>query len=106
MRILPKVPLRKGLQRKLTLKKPSLPEPPLPSVAIAPETIGQRIKALRNAKGMKQWQVAEAAKMKREDLSDLETGKHNPKFEKLQRIARGLGVPLTEVVRGLDLTDD
>ncbi|WP_404810635.1 helix-turn-helix domain-containing protein [Methylobacterium flocculans] len=106
MRILPKVPTRKGPLRKLTLRKHPPPDPPPPSLALAPETIGQRIKALREAQGMTQGAVAKAAGMKRPDLSDLETGKHDPTFGKLRRIARGLGVPLTEVVKDLDLEDN
>lgn len=93
--------------RKLDLKrlKAQTPaEPPL-TVAVAPETIGERIKRLRNAKPMTQAALAELVGMQRSDLSDLERGQHDPRFEKLRRIARGLGVPLAELVNGLDLTD-
>ena len=104
--MLPKVPPRKVPLRKLTLRPQPLPDPAPPSVAVAPETIGQRIRALRKAQGMTQLELAKAAKMQRPDLSDLERGEHDPTFEKLRQIARGLGFPLTEVVKGLDLADN
>lgn len=88
--------------RKLTLKTQPTPAIQSPIEAVPPPTVGERIRALREAKEMSQADLAEAAKMHRPDLSNLERGKRDPKLETLRRIARGLGVSLVKLVEGLD----
>ncbi|MGB2710726.1 MAG: helix-turn-helix transcriptional regulator [Conexibacter sp.] len=57
------------------------------------------IRELRARQRLTQEQVAEAAGLGHNYISDLESGRTRPAFESVVLIARGLGVPLTEVVR-------
>ena len=57
--------------------------------------IGRAIRFCRQQKGLTQPQLAERATLSASYLSVLETGKRDPSLSSLQRIARGLGVPLS-----------
>ena len=95
------IPLRKGPLRKLFPKKPPQPELPSPSVAATPETIGERVRMLRTSRKMSQAELAGFAGMDRTEITRIEGGQ-DPKFKTLQKIARGLRIPLSEMVKGLD----
>jgi transcriptional regulator with XRE-family HTH domain len=57
------------------------------------------IKRLREAKGMTQAELAKKAKVKRPYITMLETGQRKaPSLAALQRIAKALGVPVTELL--------
>ncbi len=62
------------------------------------ERIGQRIKTLRQEKGMTSTLLAQRSGMKRPNLSRLESGKHVPSLETLERVAEALGVPVVRLV--------
>ena len=55
---------------------------------------GRRLRALREAKGLKQRVLADKAKMTASYLSQLETGKAQPSFDAIVTFARILGVPM------------
>lgn len=55
-------------------------------------TIGERIRAVRQQKGMTQKQVADACNMADSAIRKYESGIQTPKIETLQRIADALGV--------------
>lgn len=55
---------------------------------------GKRIKALRQAAGMKQSELAEAAGVSRATISNIENGATTPQADILGRILRTLGVEL------------
>jgi len=58
-----------------------------------------KIKALRDAKGWNQAELARRAKLSQPSLWALEKGETRmPKFETLDAIARALGVPLKEIL--------
>jgi transcriptional regulator with XRE-family HTH domain len=62
--------------------------------------IGAVLKRLREAKGMSQLALAKRAKVAQGYISDLETGtKKNPGLEALRKLAKALGVPVTELLR-------
>ena len=64
-----------------------------------PETkilIGERIKTLRKRAGLTQERLAERVGLDARHLSRLETGKHFPTLDSLERIAEVLGVELAE----------
>ena len=67
---------------------------------MAPTTrrLGTRIKGLREAAGMSQATLATKAKLAREHVNRLEAGLHAPNLLVLQRLAKALGVPLTELL--------
>ena len=54
---------------------------------------------MRQAKGMKQWQLAEAIGVKQESVAQWETGKTSPKFERLAAIADALDCTIDDLVR-------
>jgi transcriptional regulator with XRE-family HTH domain len=60
--------------------------------------MGKRIRQLRAAKGTSQTALAQSAKITREHLSRLEAGHHAPTLTVVNRLARALGVPVTELL--------
>ncbi len=57
------------------------------------------LKELREAKGLSQVALAKTAKVGRTYLVKLESGdKKNPSLDVLKRLARALGVPVTELL--------
>ena len=56
------------------------------------ETVGQRLKRLREQAGLTQKQVADAAKMPLGTLRNWEQGLRTPPFVHMARILRSLGV--------------
>lgn len=62
-------------------------------------TNGAVIRALREAYGLSREEVATAAGISRDHLSNLENGHRDGSFQTLRRIAERLHVPLDAVVR-------
>jgi transcriptional regulator with XRE-family HTH domain len=61
--------------------------------------IGRVLKELRLKRGYSQLELAKRAKITNVYLSLLETGKNkNPSLAVLQRLAKALGVPVTELL--------
>jgi transcriptional regulator with XRE-family HTH domain len=60
--------------------------------------VGQRIRALRAARGVSLTALAAAAGIGKGSLSELETGRRNPTLDTLYAIAGPLGVPMAELV--------
>ena len=61
--------------------------------------IGTVLRRLREAKGMTQLQLATKAKVAQGYISDLEAGgKKNPGLDTLRKLAKALGVPVTELL--------
>ncbi|HHW36777.1 MAG TPA: helix-turn-helix transcriptional regulator [Bacillales bacterium] len=58
------------------------------------------IKKLRESKGWTQSQLALKSRVSQSAISDIESGKRNPSFNVIKKIANALGVSVTE------LTDD
>lgn len=63
-----------------------------------PRTIGQRIKAIREAKGLNQIWVANKAGMSQGHWSQIENADYDPLVSTLRRIAKALGVKVSELV--------
>jgi transcriptional regulator with XRE-family HTH domain len=63
--------------------------------------VGQRIKALRTAKGWTQTYLSVHAGVGRNYISDVELGKKEIGLRNLHLLALSLGVSLEEVVKGL-----
>jgi transcriptional regulator with XRE-family HTH domain len=60
--------------------------------------MGTRIKKLRTAQGMSQEGLAKRAKITREYVNRLEAGQYDPTVGVVQRLAKALGVRLTELL--------
>ena len=62
---------------------------------------GQRIKELRNLKGISQEKFALSIEMDRTYYASVESGNRNISIINIQKIANGLGVTLEELFKGL-----
>ncbi len=66
---------------------------------MSPTKLGRMVKTLRKAKGMTQVELATKAKVTQAYLAQLEAGtRKNPSLEILNRLAKALGVPVTELL--------
>jgi transcriptional regulator with XRE-family HTH domain len=60
--------------------------------------IGRTIRSLREEAGLTQEALALEVKISKSEVSRLEKGKRNPKWETMKRLAKGLGVPCWHMV--------
>lgn len=58
--------------------------------------IGEKIKKKRIEKNLKQYELAELAKMSNTFLSDIETGRSAPSIKTLEKIAKVLELDIKE----------
>jgi transcriptional regulator with XRE-family HTH domain len=63
--------------------------------------LGKRILAIRKRKGITLDELSERMHISKGNLSDIEHGKRDPRFQTLKAIAKGLGLKLQQLVRGL-----
>jgi cell division protein FtsZ len=62
--------------------------------------IGEKLREIRNTKGLSVEELAQKAGLKRPNLSRLEHGKHVPSLETMERLSVALGVPVADIVAG------
>ncbi len=60
--------------------------------------LGTAVKARREALRLTQEQVANNSGLHQRWLSNIETGKRNPSYESLRRLAAGLGLSASELI--------
>jgi transcriptional regulator with XRE-family HTH domain len=65
------------------------------------EAIGANLRALRQAAGLTQEQLAHASGVHMTEVSRIEAGKRDPRISTLLRLARALGAPPSGLLRGL-----
>jgi transcriptional regulator with XRE-family HTH domain len=63
--------------------------------------LGDRMRSGRDRLGISQDQLAERARLHRTYVAGLEVGRRNPSLTVLAKLARGLGVDLGDLLRGL-----
>jgi transcriptional regulator with XRE-family HTH domain len=63
--------------------------------------IGERIRALRNERQLGIDPLAKRANLSKGNLSDIETGRRDPRCSTLHAIAKALGVSFSELVEKL-----
>ncbi len=63
--------------------------------------LGSRIRQLRDAKAWTQETLAERAAMDRSYIAGIEAGLRNPSIKAVGKIAKGLGVRLSELFEGV-----
>lgn len=68
--------------------------------------LGDCIKKIREAKGLSQKEVAAACKMDTGNYSRIEGGKTDPSFSSVQKIAKALGVQLTDLFKADEVLKD
>jgi transcriptional regulator with XRE-family HTH domain len=65
---------------------------------MTPRKLGTTLKRFREAKGLSQDALARKARITREYVNKLEAGRYDPTVGVLKRIAKALGVPVTELL--------
>lgn len=65
------------------------------------EKVGNRIRELRQQTGLSQEKFALKIGMDRTYFASVENGKRNISIVNLEKIANGLGIPLSELFRGI-----
>ncbi len=66
---------------------------------MSPKKLGAMLKTAREKKGLTQDELAKRAKLTKPYISQLESGaRKNPSLPALQRLAKALGVPVTELL--------
>jgi len=66
---------------------------------LSPKRLGRVLKTLREERGLTQVDLANKAKVGRTYIVKLETGdKKNPSLDILKKLAKALGVPVTELL--------
>ena len=66
---------------------------------MTPKQMGRRLQKLREERDLSRQEVAERADISREYVRKLEAGLQDPTVGILQRLAKALGVPVTELLR-------
>ncbi len=62
---------------------------------------GKRVRELRTAKGFSQEAFADQCGLDRTYMGGIERGKRNVSLRNINRIAKGLGVSLSELMEGI-----
>lgn len=65
------------------------------------DSLGQRIKDLREARGWSQREFSQVIGMNKTYIGDIELGKRNPTLKSMERIAGGFGLRVGELLEGL-----
>lgn len=65
------------------------------------KTIGKNIRGLRNVKKISQERLAELSDLDRTYIQSIEKGDRNISVEVLLKLATGLNVQVTEILKGL-----
>ena len=68
--------------------------------------IGAKIKKVREAKGLSQKEVALSLKMDPAQYSRIEHGKTDPSFSSIEKIAKALGVELSDLFKADEVFKD
>lgn len=66
------------------------------------ESLGQKIRKLRQAKGLSQEEFAHDADIDRSYVGQIERGERNLAFSNILKIARALGVKVSDLTEGID----
>lgn len=65
------------------------------------DTFAANLKALRQKKALTQEALADAAEMDAAEIRRLESGKRDPGLRVISRLARGLDVPVVQLLRDI-----
>ena len=60
--------------------------------------LGERLKRLRMARGLSQAALAKRARIARISIARIEAGQQSPRYETLEKLAKGLGVPMESLL--------
>jgi transcriptional regulator with XRE-family HTH domain len=77
---------------------PNRPTPSFEDLAIQ-RALGDRVRALRTAKGWTQEDLVETSGLDRSFIAQIESGRRNPSLRTIARLARGLRVEIADLFR-------
>lgn len=60
--------------------------------------LGQLIRKKRESQNLTQYELAEKSDVDRNYIGMLERGERNPSYLSLQKIAKGLGIPVNQLI--------
>ena len=66
------------------------------------ELLGRKIRKLRQEKGLSQEEFAHSADIDRSYIGQIERGERNIAFSNILKIARALGVKVSDLTEGID----
>jgi transcriptional regulator with XRE-family HTH domain len=66
------------------------------------QTFAKNLRAVRADVGMSQETLGERAGLHRTEVSLLERAERDPRLATMTKLARGLGVPLSELIDGIE----
>src|SRR5882757_4072210 len=89
----------KAARSKVSRSKTSQAKPAGHDSDVYLRRLGDRVRMLRNQRGMTRKALAQHAKVSERYLAQLETGKGNCSIVLLRRIARAIGLPVTQLVQ-------
>ncbi len=67
--------------------------------------LGQRIRTLRKERGLSQEKLAFSAQLHATFISGLERGKENVSIDSLEKVAQALGVPISDILNCLTMSE-
>jgi transcriptional regulator with XRE-family HTH domain len=70
----------------------------MPATPTFKRALGEAVKARREELGLTQEEVAHNGSLHQRWVSNVETGKRNPSYESLRRLAAGLGLTASELI--------
>jgi transcriptional regulator with XRE-family HTH domain len=71
-----------------------------------PHALGRAVQAIRAERGISQVQLAEASGFRQSWISNVEHGRRNPSWSNVVRLADGLGVPTSVLVKRAEALAD
>lgn len=77
----------------------------VPDDAQLPRRFGDAVRRLRLVQGLSQERLAATAGIDRAYMGGLERGQRNPSLTTIARVARGLQLPISELMRALEGTE-
>jgi transcriptional regulator with XRE-family HTH domain len=66
------------------------------------KTFGAAVRQLRKDRGLSQEGLAASAGIDRAYMGGLERGRRNPSLTTVARVARGLGMPMSELIKAVE----
>lgn len=89
----------------LRLWAPAATLPPMPAAPVFQVALGEAVKARRQDLGLTQEQVSLRSDLHQRWLSNVETGKRNPSYASLRRLAAALQLSTAELIAHAEVAE-
>lgn len=71
-------------------------------IVVIKEEFGKRVRELRKQTGLSQEKFALQVDLDRTYIASIENGKRNVSLENIEKLARGFGITISEMFKGVD----